>query len=134
MSLGRLRGWAGVAAFALMAVVALASVPRPAAAQEGAGPAIEARVAARALPDGRVEVVLQARQGAEEGVDVLVCHPRLVQTALDLVESPTIVWAETESSVLQSAPNPAVFVGSEFAPWPRRSTLLDPWFLSNGVE
>ncbi len=61
MSLGSLRGWAGAAAFALMAVVALAPVPRPAAAQEGADPAIEARVAARALPDGRVEVALQAR-------------------------------------------------------------------------
>ena len=35
----------------------------------------------------------------EEGVDVLVCHPRPVQTGLDLVEFPTIVWAETDYSV-----------------------------------
>ena len=53
----------------------------------------------------------------EVGVDVLVCHPRLVQMGRDVVEFPTIVWAETELSVLQSASNAAVFVGSEFAPW-----------------
>ena len=35
----------------------------------------------------------------EEGVDVLVCHPRLVQTGLDLVDFPTIVWFETDYSV-----------------------------------
>ncbi len=35
----------------------------------------------------------------EEGVDVLVCHPRLVQTGLDLVEFPTLIWYETDYSV-----------------------------------
>ena len=35
----------------------------------------------------------------EEGIDVLICHPRLVQTGLDLVEFPTIVWYETDYSV-----------------------------------
>ena len=35
----------------------------------------------------------------EEGIDVLVGHPRLVQTGLDLVESPTIAWYETDDSV-----------------------------------
>ena len=35
----------------------------------------------------------------EEGVDVLVCHPRLVQTGLDLVDFPTICWYETDYSV-----------------------------------
>ena len=35
----------------------------------------------------------------EEGVDVLVCHPRLVQTGLDLVDFPAIVWFETDYSV-----------------------------------
>ena len=35
----------------------------------------------------------------EEGVDVLVCHPRLVQTGLDLMEFPTICWYETDYSV-----------------------------------
>ena len=35
----------------------------------------------------------------EQGVDVLICHPRLVQTGLDLIDLPTIVWFETEYSV-----------------------------------
>ncbi len=34
-----------------------------------------------------------------ESVDVLICHPRLVQTGLDLVDWPSIVWYETEYSV-----------------------------------
>ena len=28
----------------------------------------------------------------KEGIDVLICHPRLVQTGLDLIDFPTIVW------------------------------------------
>ena len=35
----------------------------------------------------------------KEGIDVLICHPRLVQTGLDLIAFPTIVWAETDYSV-----------------------------------
>ncbi len=35
----------------------------------------------------------------EAGVDVLICHPRLVQTGLDLVQFPTICWFETDYSV-----------------------------------
>ena len=35
----------------------------------------------------------------EEGIDVLICHPRLVQTGLDLVSFPTIAWYETDYSV-----------------------------------
>ena len=34
-----------------------------------------------------------------EGIDVLICHPRLVQTGLDLIDFPTIVWDETDYSV-----------------------------------
>lgn len=34
-----------------------------------------------------------------EGVDVLICHPRLVQTGLDLIDWPSIVWFEVEYSV-----------------------------------
>ena len=34
-----------------------------------------------------------------EGIDVLICHPRLVQTGLDLVAFPTITWYETDYSV-----------------------------------
>ena len=35
----------------------------------------------------------------KQGVDVIICHPRLVQTGLDLVDFPTIVWYETDYSV-----------------------------------
>ena len=33
------------------------------------------------------------------GVDVIICHPRLVQTGLDLIDFPTLVWFETDYSV-----------------------------------
>lgn len=33
------------------------------------------------------------------GADALICHPKLVQTGLDLIDFPTIVWYETEYSV-----------------------------------
>ena len=35
----------------------------------------------------------------ESGMDVLVCHPRLCQTGLDLLDFPTIVFYQTEYSV-----------------------------------
>ena len=35
----------------------------------------------------------------KQGVDVIICHPRLVQTGLDLVDFPTIYWFETDYSV-----------------------------------
>ncbi|GMV85105.1 MAG: hypothetical protein AMXMBFR80_09620 [Dehalococcoidia bacterium] len=38
-------------------------------------------------------------QRVEAGLDVLLVHPRLVQTGLDLVDFPTIVWQEVEYSV-----------------------------------
>ncbi len=34
-----------------------------------------------------------------EGIDVLICHPRLVQTGLDLIDFPVVVWYETDYSV-----------------------------------
>ena len=52
---------------------------------------------ADAVPPERREAWVAQR--VEEGVDVLVCHPRLVQTGLDLVDFPTIVWFETDYSV-----------------------------------
>ncbi|MCY3883196.1 MAG: hypothetical protein OXG61_13890 [Chloroflexi bacterium] len=52
---------------------------------------------ADAVPPERREAWVQKR--VEEGVDVLVCHPQLVQTGLDLVEFPTVVWHETHYSV-----------------------------------
>ena len=64
---------------------------------------------ADAVPPERREAWVAQR--VEEGVDVLVCHPRLVQTGLDLVEFPTIVWFETEVSGFQSTPNAALLVG-----------------------
>ena len=33
------------------------------------------------------------------GIDVLICHPRLVQTGLDLIQFPTVCWYETDYSV-----------------------------------
>ncbi len=35
----------------------------------------------------------------KRGIDVLICHPRLVQTGLDLIDFPTICWGETDYSV-----------------------------------
>ena len=50
----------------------------------------------------------------KQGVDVLICHPGLVQTGLDLMDFPTICWAETEFSVFQSTEKSAVLMGSRF--------------------
>ncbi len=53
----------------------------------------------------RAEAVAPERREAwvaeqvKRGVDVLICHPRLVQTGLDIVDFPTIVWFETDYSV-----------------------------------
>ena len=58
------RGWAIAAVLALVAVAALGPAPRLVAAQAGADSAGEARVVARLLSDGRLEVALQARTGA----------------------------------------------------------------------
>ena len=52
---------------------------------------------ADAVPPERREAWVAKR--VEEGVDVLVCHPQLVQTGLDLVDFPTVVWHETHYSV-----------------------------------
>ncbi len=52
---------------------------------------------ADAVPPERREAWVAKR--VEEGVDVLVCHPRLVQTGLDLVEFQTLVWYETDYSL-----------------------------------
>ena len=52
---------------------------------------------ADAVPPGRREAWVAQR--VEAGADVLVRHPRLVQTGLDLVDFPTIVWFETDYSV-----------------------------------
>ena len=35
----------------------------------------------------------------EQGIEVMICHPRLVQTGLDLIDFPTLCWYETDYSV-----------------------------------
>ena len=35
----------------------------------------------------------------KQGIDVLICHPWLVQTGLDLIDFQTLCWYETEFSV-----------------------------------
>jgi hypothetical protein len=52
---------------------------------------------AHTVPAERREEWVAAR--VREGLDVLVCHPCLVQTGLDLVEFPSIVWLEPEYSL-----------------------------------
>ena len=47
-------------------------------------------------PDRRESWV---EERVKQGVDVVICHPRLVQTGLDLIDFPTLVWFETEFSV-----------------------------------
>ena len=42
----------------------------------------------------------------QEGIDVMICHPRLVQTGLDLIDFPTIVWDETDYVVRQASRRP----------------------------
>ena len=50
----------------------------------------------------------------KQGIDVMICHPRLVQTGLDLIDFPTICWAETEFSVFQSTQKSTVLMGGRF--------------------
>ena len=47
-------------------------------------------------PDRREAWVAQKVQ---EGIDVLICHPLLVQIGLDLIDFPTIVWGAVDYSV-----------------------------------
>jgi hypothetical protein len=70
--------------------------PRLRAVLERAGHRVAVLKAGTVAPDRREEWVA-AR--VREGTDVLVCHPRLVQTGLDLIDWPTIVWYQTEYSV-----------------------------------
>ena len=47
-------------------------------------------------PDRRESWV---EERVKQGIDVLICHPRLVQTGLDLIDFPTLCWFETDYSV-----------------------------------
>ena len=55
---------------------------------------------ADAVAPGRREAWVADR--VKKGLDVMVCHPRLVQTGLDLIDFPTLVWFETDYSVYVS--------------------------------
>lgn len=70
--------------------------PRLRAVLEGAGLRVAVLKAHTVKPEAREEWV--ARRVAE-GLDVLIAPPRCVQTGLDLIEFPTIFWAEIEYSV-----------------------------------
>ena len=50
----------------------------------------------------------------KKGLDVLISHPRLVQTGLDLIDFPTIIWGEVEFSVFQSTQKGTVLMVSRF--------------------
>ena len=50
----------------------------------------------------------------KQGIDVMICHPRLVQTGLDLIDFPTLCWYETEFSVFQSTQKSTVLMGGRF--------------------
>ena len=39
------------------------------------------------------------KQKVKEGIDVLICHPKLVQTGLDLIDFPTLIFYQIEYSV-----------------------------------
>ena len=49
----------------------------------------------------------------KEGIDVMICHPRLVQTGLDLIDFPTLIWYETDYSVyvMRQAPRRSWRIG-----------------------
>jgi len=70
--------------------------PRLRVVLEGAGLRVAVLKATTVKPEAREEWV--ARQVAA-GLDVLIAPPRCVQTGLDLVDFPTIFWAEIEYSV-----------------------------------
>jgi len=59
------------------------------------------------------EVWVDAR--VREGIDALICHPRLVQTGLDLLAFPSIVWLQPDYSVytLRQASRRSWRIGSQ---------------------
>ena len=52
---------------------------------------------AEAVAPGKREAWVADR--VKKWLDVLICHPRLVQTGLDLIDFPTIIWGEADYSV-----------------------------------
>ena len=74
----------------------------------------------------------------KQGVDVVICHPRLVQTGLDLIDFPTLCWFETEFSVFQSTQKGTVLMGGRFGFYGRQRHTVDSLLrgssLSKGAE
>ncbi len=56
---------------------------------------LKANTVAPAAREGWVEARVK------EGVDALICHPRLVQTGLDLLAFPSIVWLQPDYGVVR---------------------------------
>jgi 16S rRNA G966 N2-methylase RsmD len=70
--------------------------PRLSKILEDAGLRVRVLKANTVKPEDRMDW-LSAR--VAEGVDVIICHPKLVQTGLDLIAFPELRWQEVEFSV-----------------------------------
>lgn len=70
--------------------------PRLASVLTEAGHRVACLKADTVPPDRREEWV---GSRVKEGIDVLLVHPKLVQTGLDLIDFPSLVWYEVEYSV-----------------------------------
>ena len=71
----------------------------------------------------------------KQGIDVLICYPRLVQTGLDLIDFPTFCSFETEFSVFQSTQDSTVRMGSGLGQrYEQLSTLASPSQYDRGRE
>lgn len=55
-------------------------------------------LSAKVRPEDRESWIQKAVEG---GADVLICHPRLVATGLDLTDFPTILWAQESYSLFE---------------------------------
>jgi hypothetical protein len=70
--------------------------PRLRTILERSGLRVDVLKADTVSPDRREEWLTARVHG---GAEVLICHPRLVQTGLDLIDWPSICWYETEYSI-----------------------------------
>ena len=66
----------------------------------------------------------------KQGIDVMICHARLVQTGLDLIDFPTLCWFETEFSVLRSTQKCQIHVGGGASAQLPMALLLRPSLFS----
>ena len=54
----------------------------------------------------------------KQGIDVMICRPRLVQTGLDLIDFPTLIWYETGLQRLHHAAGERAAHGASARPGP----------------